>query len=57
MCVPTPIKPPGTAYLRSFASANKVMIFERIGSHLNELPVFVTIPGRTTISSPTLIKE
>ena len=56
--VPTPMRPPGTAYWRSFRSANSVMIFEKIGTHLT-LPSasFATIPGRTSISSPIWINN
>eukprot|EP01139_Manchomonas_bermudensis_P000144 Amastigsp_a134_413.p3 type:complete len:269 gc:universal Amastigsp_a134_413:1485-679(-) len=53
--VPTPMSPPGTAYLSSFCSASRVTIREKIGSHAI-LPAesLETIPGRTSISSPSL---
>jgi len=49
-----PIKPPGTAYWRSFCSANNDRILDLIGLHVN-LPSWSldTIPGRTSISWPT----
>ena len=46
-----PISPPGTAYWRSFCSANRDTIRENMARHCN-LPSlsFETIPGRTSIS-------
>ncbi|RNA23535.1 hypothetical protein BpHYR1_030776 [Brachionus plicatilis] len=53
--VPTPIKPPGTAYCRSFCSAYKLKIFDLMGLQLNfPCASFVTTPGRTSISWPTV---
>lgn len=53
--VPTPIKPPGTAYIRSFCSANNDTILERMGLQVS-LPSesLETRPGLTSISCPTL---
>lgn len=49
-----PIKPPGTAYCKSFCSANSDRILDKIGLH-DSWPSFslLTIPGRTSISCPT----
>ncbi len=46
-----PIRPPGTAYCRSFCSANSDTIRENIGLQVS-LPSlsFDTMPGRTSIS-------
>jgi hypothetical protein len=50
-----PIKPPGTANLSVFCSANKETILEKMGSQVIFPSVsFVTTPGRTSISSPSL---
>ena len=51
--VPTPMRPPGTAYLRSFCSAYNDIIRLYIGVHFI-LPSasLETMPGRTSISSP-----
>jgi len=52
--VPTPINPPGTAYCKSFVSAKSDTTLEKIGVHFT-FPSWSleTIPGRTSISSPT----
>mmetsp|Transcript_66229 Transcript_66229/g.185188 ORF Transcript_66229/g.185188 Transcript_66229/m.185188 type:complete len:263 (-) Transcript_66229:386-1174(-) len=53
--VPTPIKPPGTANCSRFSSAAKVTIRERMGLQTNvPSPLLETMPGRISISSPTL---
>jgi len=50
-----PIKPPGTANLSVFCSANKEMILEKMGLQvIFPSASFVTTPGRTSISSPSL---
>ena len=49
-----PINPPGTANLRSFCSANRVTILEKIGLQvIFPSSSFVTTPGRISISSPS----
>ena len=53
--VPTPISPPGTAYIKSFCSANNDTILDRIGLQVNfPSESLDTRPGRTSISCPTL---
>ena len=53
--VPTPISPPGTAYIKSFCSANKDTILDRIGLQVSfPSESLDTRPGRTSISCPTL---
>jgi hypothetical protein len=53
--VPTPIRPPGTAYIKSFCSAKRDTIFDRIGLQVNfPSESLETRPGRTSISCPTL---
>mmetsp|Transcript_113488 Transcript_113488/g.178531 ORF Transcript_113488/g.178531 Transcript_113488/m.178531 type:complete len:230 (-) Transcript_113488:460-1149(-) len=53
--VPTPIKPPGTAYWSEFCSAANDIIRERMGLQVYlPVPSVVIIPGRTSISCPTL---
>mmetsp|Transcript_12141 Transcript_12141/g.31116 ORF Transcript_12141/g.31116 Transcript_12141/m.31116 type:complete len:354 (+) Transcript_12141:170-1231(+) len=53
--VPTPMRPPGTAYCSSFCSAKSVTMREKTGRHLTwpSAPL-VTMPGRTSISCPIL---
>mmetsp|Transcript_520 Transcript_520/g.1592 ORF Transcript_520/g.1592 Transcript_520/m.1592 type:complete len:264 (-) Transcript_520:323-1114(-) len=53
--VPTPMSPPGTANCRSLCSAYRELILESKGTHLT-VPSGRrdTIPGRISISSPTL---
>mmetsp|Transcript_49595 Transcript_49595/g.72492 ORF Transcript_49595/g.72492 Transcript_49595/m.72492 type:complete len:238 (-) Transcript_49595:449-1162(-) len=54
MRVPTPIRPPGTAYCRSLASAYSDTTLLKMGVHLTPpLASLATMPGRTSISSPT----
>jgi hypothetical protein len=49
------MRPPGTANLRSFCSANKLTILEKIGlQFILPSESFVTTPGRISISSPNL---
>jgi hypothetical protein len=52
---PTPMSPPGTAYMRWFYSAYKEVILEMILFHVTK-PVFqsfLIIPGLISTSSPT----
>lgn len=51
----SPIRPPGAAYCRSLCSANNDTILEKMGLHIS-FPSWSleTIPGRTSISWPTL---
>ena len=52
--VPTPMSPPGTAYIRSFCSANNDTILDRMGLQVNfPSESLETSPGRTSISCPT----
>mmetsp|Transcript_7593 Transcript_7593/g.23458 ORF Transcript_7593/g.23458 Transcript_7593/m.23458 type:complete len:280 (-) Transcript_7593:337-1176(-) len=54
MCVPTPMRPPGTAYWRGLNSAYKEQTREQIGvTDTWPFVSFLTMPGRTSISSPT----
>lgn len=49
-----PMSPPGTAYCRSFCSANSETIREKMGMHVSFPSVSLeTIPGLTSISWPT----
>lgn len=49
-----PINPPGTAYCKSFCSAKRDRILDRIGLQDNcPSSSLLTIPGRTSISCPT----
>eukprot|EP00123_Amoebidium_parasiticum_P012219 comp21201_c0_seq1/m.28805 comp21201_c0_seq1/g.28805 ORF comp21201_c0_seq1/g.28805 comp21201_c0_seq1/m.28805 type:complete len:353 (+) comp21201_c0_seq1:732-1790(+) len=53
--VPTPIRPPGTAYCRAFCSVLRVSMRDRIDLHRILLFASLdTIPGRTSISIPNL---
>mmetsp|Transcript_11030 Transcript_11030/g.39915 ORF Transcript_11030/g.39915 Transcript_11030/m.39915 type:complete len:220 (+) Transcript_11030:299-958(+) len=53
--VPTPMRPPGTAYRSWFCSANSETIREEMLRHLIFPSASLdTIPGRTSISWPTL---
>lgn len=51
--VPTPIRPPGTAYCSGFCSANSDTMRERMGmQRMAPLASLVTTPGRTSTSWP-----
>mmetsp|Transcript_73405 Transcript_73405/g.237419 ORF Transcript_73405/g.237419 Transcript_73405/m.237419 type:complete len:263 (+) Transcript_73405:398-1186(+) len=53
--VPTPMRPPGTAYCRLFCSAARDMMRERMGLQTTLLAAsLLTMPGLISISSPTL---
>lgn len=51
---PTAINPPGTAYNKSFYSANRETTLDLMGVHFTIFPLFFSIsPGLISISSPT----
>lgn len=53
-----PIRPPGTAYCKSFFSAYKDTIRDTIGVQtISPSLFFDTIPGLTSISCPTYIND
>mmetsp|Transcript_236 Transcript_236/g.919 ORF Transcript_236/g.919 Transcript_236/m.919 type:complete len:354 (+) Transcript_236:200-1261(+) len=53
--VPTPISPPGTAYLSWFCSAKSETMRLEMGVHLMRPSAsLLTMPGRTSIGCPTL---